>query len=252
MYPKATHCGKCGVELPPDRTWRGARCAACRSVYHREHYQTNKAKIAKQTKEYRQQHPEKQRAYARKWREGNPERAREIWTSYRERNREKMRAATRAWYRKYPDRVAALKARFRANRPNYHKEHYAKNRERYTEQGRAYYAANQDRVKQRHQQYYFNNRDRHRVYWMRRRARKAGATVGKVDFNLILERDGWICHICGGLIAREDLSFDHIIPLAKGGLHTNENLSPAHNNCNKGKGARLVVSVAPPRIRRRE
>jgi 5-methylcytosine-specific restriction endonuclease McrA len=84
-----------------------------------------------------------------------------------------------------------------------------------------------------------------------RRARKQSAAIGRVDYNAILQRDGWVCHICGDFIEPGDLVFDHIIPLAKGGAHSNENLSPAHRSCNAKKWSHIVPSVAPPRTRKR-
>jgi len=54
----------------------------------------------------------------------------------------------------------------------------------------------------------------------------------------IIDRYGMICHLCCGEIAPEDFSLDHVIPLAKGGLDTIENLRPAHLLCNRRKGSR--------------
>lgn len=63
------------------------------------------------------------------------------------------------------------------------------------------------------------------------------------------------CHLCGADIDYdaashlEPLSFtiDHIIPLAKGGDDTLENLAAAHRKCNRAKGdggAALKAAVA--------
>jgi len=35
----------------------------------------------------------------------------------------------------------------------------------------------------------------------------------------------------------EDLHFDHVVPLSKGGPHTTENIRPSHSTCNLKKGA---------------
>lgn len=63
------------------------------------------------------------------------------------------------------------------------------------------------------------------------------------------ERDGWRCGICHRAIDRDaprrtaaSPSMDHIIPLARGGLHTDENLQIAHYGCNVAKRDRLVAA----------
>lgn len=47
----------------------------------------------------------------------------------------------------------------------------------------------------------------------------------------VLERDKWVCHICGG----KANSVDHIIPVSAGGSHSLENLSAACFLCNSRK-----------------
>ena len=62
---------------------------------------------------------------------------------------------------------------------------------------------------------------------------------GKVDYAKILERDGMVCHLCGGKIRnRRDLDFDHVVPLSKGGPHSEENVRPSHRRCNRRKGSK--------------
>jgi 5-methylcytosine-specific restriction endonuclease McrA len=61
----------------------------------------------------------------------------------------------------------------------------------------------------------------------------------------VLRRYGWKCHICGGWIEQsvpkdhpESLTFDHVVPLSKGGSRGSSNLRPAHRICNTRKGNR--------------
>ena len=76
----------------------------------------------------------------------------------------------------------------------------------------------------------------------RYRARKLAAFVEDVGRIEVLERDGWVCHICGESIGKE-LEFphrlygtlDHVIPLNKGGLHCLDNVKAAHWICNSLK-----------------
>lgn len=79
------------------------------------------------------------------------------------------------------------------------------------------------------------NRDKVREYGRRRRALKNGATIEPVDEAAIYEQAGYMCIYCG---ATEDLALDHIVPLAGGGPHSEENLVVACRSCNSSKGAK--------------
>jgi 5-methylcytosine-specific restriction endonuclease McrA len=93
--------------------------------------------------------------------------------------------------------------------------------------------------------------DKHPTYYhehtARRRALIADVTVGEVSFERVLARDGLVCHICQHAIDPAirgmnpmGLTFDHVIPLSKGGMHSEGNLRPAHRVCNLRKGAQVL------------
>ena len=72
----------------------------------------------------------------------------------------------------------------------------------------------------------------------RRRARKAGQTVVEFTPAQIIARRAYLgerCWICG---SGEDLAWDHVKPLAKGGPHMLSNLRLACTSCNSTKNAR--------------
>lgn len=73
-----------------------------------------------------------------------------------------------------------------------------------------------------------------------RRARIRGAPGHLVLRSEIIERDGRVCYICKreGL-ADEEIHLDHVIPLARGGEHTENNLRVACATCNQVKGASM-------------
>lgn len=55
----------------------------------------------------------------------------------------------------------------------------------------------------------------------------------------IIKRDGLLCRLCGGEVESEgDVDIDHIIPSARGGKTTADNLQVTHSSCNRRKGAR--------------
>ena len=62
----------------------------------------------------------------------------------------------------------------------------------------------------------------------------------------LFEMHGWICWICKDPINRRlrlphfmAATVEHIIPLARGGTHTWDNVVPAHAKCNFSKGDSL-------------
>jgi len=49
------------------------------------------------------------------------------------------------------------------------------------------------------------------------------------------------CHYCGGKVGFKNLTMDHIIPLARGGRSTRDNLVPCCKECNNRKKNSLPV-----------
>lgn len=59
----------------------------------------------------------------------------------------------------------------------------------------------------------------------------------------IMLRDNYTCKICGASVYTEPnllLEIDHIIPLVKGGLTTEDNLQTLCWRCNRSKGAKII------------
>lgn len=55
----------------------------------------------------------------------------------------------------------------------------------------------------------------------------------------VLIRDGARCGICGDPVPAEELEFDHIMPLSRGGSNRADNRQVAHSRCNRLKGNRI-------------
>lgn len=76
------------------------------------------------------------------------------------------------------------------------------------------------------------------------RAKKAGVENEFVDYRELLKQKGMTCGICQELIVMRPgqaggcLTFDHIIPVCKGGSHTFDNIQPAHAYCNAAKSGK--------------
>jgi 5-methylcytosine-specific restriction protein A len=55
----------------------------------------------------------------------------------------------------------------------------------------------------------------------------------------ILERDGYVCQICGCLLeGMRDSILDHVIPLSQGGSHEDDNLQSTCIACSAQKSAK--------------
>jgi 5-methylcytosine-specific restriction endonuclease McrA len=136
------------------------------------------------------------------WKKANPEKHAEWGRKWRGENLEKARDIERRWRGRNRDKVNAKNERYRAARPE-------KTRQLQTERQN------------------------------RRRARLRAAFVAPVDRQVVFERDGWVCGICGQGVDPLTASVDHIVPLAAGGTHEPSNVQTAHMACNRQKGASL-------------
>lgn len=137
---------------------------------------------------------------------------------------------TREWYRRtHPERLAK-QAKYRAE----HLEEIRAQQRGMT----AYHVAKNREWQKRNPERYRANKQR---AGMVRRARKRGTQIEPVDTDAIVARDRSICGICGRKVERKDLSFDHIVPLSRGGPHTEANLQVAHWRCNVKRGAGRIA-----------
>lgn len=68
-------------------------------------------------------------------------------------------------------------------------------------------------------------------------------TVGEVDYKRVWRRDKDICYLCGCAVAKNDVHYDHVIPLTRGGVHSEDNIRVTHARCNLVKGKKLVEEL---------
>lgn len=83
-----------------------------------------------------------------------------------------------------------------------------------------------------------------RIHKSKRRARIRGAEYEQIDPIQVFKAADWMCYICGqntpqslrGTHDNRAPELDHVIPLAKGGAHTLDNVACACRKCNNIKG----------------
>lgn len=191
------------------------RCRVCKNKVNRAWHASNRESI----------HAHKRISYAK-----NPNPQRNKTKIYQETHKEQVQATKRAYYLANKESILG-----------HNRAYYAENKEQSRAHSRAYYLANKEKAYARFVAWKKANPERMREIFARRRARKHGAIVSKADYAAILAEFGMVCHICGQDIEfLDDLNFDHVIPLAKGGPHSAENIRPSHALCNQQKGASLL------------
>jgi hypothetical protein len=76
-----------------------------------------------------------------------------------------------------------------------------------------------------------------------RRVRLRHGITGRVSVSQVAGRDGWRCHVCTKRVTRSTWSVDHLVPIAKGGSHTYENVALAHRNCNSRRHTNGIAQL---------
>lgn len=69
--------------------------------------------------------------------------------------------------------------------------------------------------------------------------------LGADDNSLLFARDRFICGFCGSKFSRKDLTRDHILARANGGVDTWTNCITACKKCNQDKGHKYVQDFRP-------
>lgn len=153
---------------------------------------------------------------------------------YNQRNKESLRIYSANWHQENKER-----------RNKQFKENRKVNREKHSAYERRWRKANPEKTRKYSRDYYQRNTEKRLEDSSRRKALKLSLTVGEVNYQVIVKRDNRTCHICGEKIPRDQLHFDHIIPLSKGGSHSQDNIACAHKKCNLSKGSKIISSKRP-------
>jgi len=141
-----------------------------------------------------------------------------VLTEEQREKKDRLRAACRRWYHRN------LESQRTRNR--------VKNK-------RFYITLNREAVRKYKREWYRKNPHIAAHYTEIRRALKKGAAINLAQIKewiaSVKSKPTARCYYCGCLVSTKVMHLDHIVPLAKGGAHSVENLcvSCAHCNCSK-------------------
>jgi len=168
------------------------------------------------------------RERAAKWRAANPEKSRARALAWKAANPERAKASEAAWRKANPERGGERAAKWRSNNP-----------EKAIAYDAAWYAANAEKKKAYTVGWYAANPEAKRIYAHNRRARKraSGGTLSKGLSNKLFKLQKGRCACCNKPLG-DDFHLDHIMPIARGGSNTDENIQLLRASCNQRKSVK--------------
>lgn len=158
------------------------------------------------------------KAKNRRWCEENP--------NYHRQWNKKHPNYHRSYRRQRNEELLSYMRQWREEHPGYHRNYM-----------RQWQKENPDKVRKRDRRWRMQNPNKVTAQKHRRRARKYSVAIEPVDVTAIYELYNHTCIYCG---AAENLTIDHVVSLAIGGTHCEDNLVVACRGCNSSKGAKSL------------
>lgn len=153
-----------------------------------------------------------------------------------------MRVLVANWRSEHPEQWEAIATAYAPRKKELDAAYALANPERRRKAAREYARRHADKIRLIGRAWSAMHRARRNAQEQARRDLIAATDDGSVDYVEILARDGMVCRQCGGVIeSLDDLHFDHVLALKRGGAHAADNIAPTHAHCNLSKGARLQM-----------
>ena len=166
---------------------------------------------------------EEKAAYLKKWYAANKESVAAKGKIYRAENKEKIAASNKKYYLENKEKFQKYAKEHLLKNPNYNIEYRKNNKEFLADLNR------KDRIA---------NPEKYRARCLLRRARQKNNGVFLVSNRFMKNLYNSPCRYCG---ASENITADHIIPIIKGGRHSEGNLQPLCGSCNSSKNSKLWI-----------
>lgn len=184
--------------------------------------------------------------------EASKQRRREAQRLRRLLHYDEVMAYQRAWQRNNRDKMKMYDDKWRAANPELAKEcdrkKDKKHHKKLQESSPEYRAKNVARVTKWMKENPERSRELRHAISQRHHARKCGSKIGPIDYQQLLIDSCGFCGICNLRLLDNKIDFDHIIPLCRGGTHTQDNLQAAHARCNRRKNSRLMSEITPEEL----
>lgn len=225
-------CSSCKKILPVDiehfaprkltRDGFNGRCRICCSIHNKQYCEQNKEKVAKSRKKYSAEHKEESKKYRKEHREESKKYKKQYYID----NKDKISNGRKIYYLSNRAKIISkAKQWYEVN-----KEHKAIYDEQYNEK-------NKDRISKRKSNYKKNNRIKFTISNQRREARKKQLpeTLTIEQWEKVKQYFNNKCAYCGRELP---LAQEHVVPVAKGGEYTHDNIICACQSCNSSKNDR--------------
>ena len=187
----------------------------------REYYQNTRAKKLDYAREYRNSHKSEIADWKKTYRLQNLEKLKEKDRKYRAANRSMLNRLRQQRYAADPDRYLAR-----------NREWAESNVEKANAIKRKWVLKNREKASAAGKKWRSNNPAKRAEMKLRRRARIARNPAHEVSDDFLQRLYGLPCVACG---SEDNISADHIIPVARGGEHSESNLQPLCGSCNSSK-----------------
>jgi 5-methylcytosine-specific restriction endonuclease McrA len=222
----ARACKKCGDKFEAHGKHRRPNyCLPCAKSMHRATVDNYQKKYPERVKANQDKQNKKARQDPKK-----VKKQQEACRAYYAANKEKSRDRNRQW-------VADNKDRYRESLKAYRGK---RDREYFLEMGRRSYEKNRDKISKSRKQARKEGRYAKFSILRRGRIRHALGKTSRRQLEQKLEYYGHKCWYCYVDLTDENLSFDHAIPVARGGTSWTANFLPACRKCNSKKGNKTV------------
>lgn len=223
-------CIKCGSN---DRYERGD-CRPCAQARSREYRKSNPEKVAASDAAYRASNADKIRKQKAEYYARNAEHFKSLHSDYYSRNKEKWLV--------YGAKRREDKASYRAEKMRWR----SRNREKLRSMAVEFRKNHPEKVSKSRAAWEQRNPHSRRIRQQNRRDRKSGGRLSPgIVGRLFLKQKGR-CPCCRMSLGTE-FHMDHIVPLASGGLHADENMQLLRAECNLKKAARDPIEFMQER-----
>lgn len=150
------------------------------------------------------------------------------------------KADTKKRYQNNLEKERERSRRKRISNPDYYKEYYQEHKEKWRVYRQNWKEAHPEQAAQAISEWKKANREKVATYTRNRRAKVAGISGEHVTPEQIEELYGESDGVCPACSKNTKLTVDHIVPIARGGSNSIDNLQLICGRCNSSKGTKIV------------